>query len=412
MQGVVRVSIQAVAEREVVATGRDASANAGKEDKEAIVETESKLTPSVNLKEQISIVQTEAYCRTVPKTGFKESCLGVLKLFRNDEDIPCVVMCDDMDRPLGILMRDTFYRQLAGRFAADLFYDRPALMFAEKFPLIRDITTSPRGLIDAALNREAKVFYDSLIITEQGKFKGILTVHDLMLMSRELQREADHFREVIVSESKAKVLEIDQSVKEVSVTSERGLRDSEQMSSFAATGRAELEAVQASFGRVLTLTKSQEERVSALLQHASNISSIASSIRELADRSGLLAMNATIEAAHAGEHGKGFAVVASEIRNLAQQTKQFSGEIGETLNVVGELVQQTADASSITTLEMQSSHDRVSSADHTFKMLVDSVRNTEMRGREMFETAENAAHKTEIVLRELVQLSAKQDMNE
>ncbi|MNJ81853.1 hypothetical protein D3C77_808760 [compost metagenome] len=49
----------------------------------------------------------------------------------------------------------------------------------------------------------------------------------------------------------------------------------------------------------------------------------------------------------------------------------------------------------------------MNSADHTFKMLVDSVRNAEMRGRDMFRTAENAAHKTEIVLNELVQLSSE-----
>lgn len=388
---------QAVAEREVVAADRGTAVVFVKDDKQSM--------PSVVLRDRGSAVKTEFYCRTVPMTVPEESCLGVLRLFRDDVNIPCVIVCDHSNRPIGLLMRDTFYRQLAGRFAADLFYERPALMFAEKSPLITEITTSPRQLIDAALSREGAVFYDSLILTEQGEFKGIMTVQDLMLMSRELQREADQIREAIVSESHDRVLEVDRSVKEVSIISERTLRQSEEMSEFATAGRAELEAVQASFSRVLSMTKSQAEQVSSLLHHASNISSIAASIRELADRSSLLAMNASIEAAHAGEHGRGFAIVASEIRKLALQTKQFSDDIGSTLDIVSGLVRQTADASSLTTQEMQLSHDRVSSADQTFKMLVESVRSVETRGRDMFQTAGNAAQKTEIVLQELGQLS-------
>ncbi|MGG4555061.1 methyl-accepting chemotaxis protein [Paenibacillus humicus] len=393
---------QAVVERDVSLSSRSAVKVFARQDKIGKEEM-----PSEDLGEQGSTVRTEAYCRFVPTTGPEESCLSVLKRFQADAKLPCIIVCDYANRPLGLLMRDTFYRRLAGRFAADLFYERPALMFAEKSPLITEITTSPRELIDAALNRESAVFYDSLILTEQGEFKGVMTVQDLMLMSRELQREADQIREKIVRESHAKVLEIDRSVKEVSATSERSLRQTEEMSGLAAAGRTELEAVQASFNRVLKMTKSQEEQVAALLGHASNISSIAASIRELADQSGLLAMNASIEAAHAGEHGRGFAVVASEIRKLALQTKMFSDDIGSTLDIVSGLVKQTADASSLTTIEMQHSHDRVNSADHTFQRLVESVRTVEARGRDMFQIAGNAAKQTEIVLQELEQLSSK-----
>ncbi|WP_055108795.1 methyl-accepting chemotaxis protein [Paenibacillus ihumii] len=389
---------QAVAERESAEADYGTSIVLVKDDKK-------KDLPSVVLRDSGSVVKTETYCRTVPTAVPEESCHGVLRLFRDNGNIPCVVVCDHSHRPLGLLMRDTFYRRLAGRFAADLFYERPALLFAEKSPLITEIATPPRELIDAALSRESDVFYDSLILTEEGRFKGVMTVQDLMLMSRELQREADQFRVEIVKESHARVLEIERSVKEVSVTSESSLRESEEMSSLAAAGRNELEAVQASFSRVLAMTKSQEEQVAALFKHAGNISSIAASIRELADRSGLLAMNASIEAARAGEHGRGFAVVASEIRKLAAQTKQFSDEIGSTLDIVSGLVKQTAEASSLTTEEMQLSHDRVNSADRTFKLLVDSARSVESRGMDMFQSAGDAAQKTAIVLQELKQLS-------
>ena len=50
-------------------------------------------------------------------------------------------------------------------------------------------------------------------------------------------------------------------------------------------------------------------------------------ITELANQSSLLAMNASIEAAHAGEHGRGFQVVAAEVQSLAKQTRKLSGDI-------------------------------------------------------------------------------------
>lgn len=225
-------------------------------------------------------------------------------------------------------------------------------------------------------------------------------------MSRHLQREADEARQAAVLESRDRIVQIERSIAEVTESAKRSLLESERMNGLSAEGRHELEAVKASFARVLDMTRSQEKQMAELLERTKQISSVADHIRSLADQSGMLAMNASIEAAHAGEHGRGFAVVASEVRKLALQTKSFSEEIGLTLGIVNRLIQQTASTASSTAGEMAESHGRVGNADGTFQALVDSARTVEERGQEMFRSSETAASRTRTVLGELRQLAS------
>jgi len=76
------------------------------------------------------------------------------------------------------------------------------------------------------------------------------------------------------------------------------------------------------------------QTVIRLSEHSQSIGGIIASVTNLADQSNLLAVNAAIEAAKAGEQGKGFAVVAQEIRNLAEQSKQATLQVRNILNDV------------------------------------------------------------------------------
>ena len=89
------------------------------------------------------------------------------------------------------------------------------------------------------------------------------------------------------------------------------------------------------------------ELILELSDFVQSISSTVGLVEDIAEQTNLLALNAAVEAARAGEHGKGFAVVASEIRKLADESKQATTKITSLINDI----QQTANSTVLATEE-------------------------------------------------------------
>lgn len=103
-----------------------------------------------------------------------------------------------------------------------------------------------------------------------------------------------------------------------------------------ATSRIVLEAVEAA--------QSTNQNVRTLSEAAEHVGSVINLIRDIAEQTNLLALNATIEAARAGEAGRGFAVVASEVKELATQTSKATDEISERISGIQHSVRDAAEA--------------------------------------------------------------------
>ncbi|GAA7711028.1 methyl-accepting chemotaxis protein TlpB [Helicobacter pylori] len=126
------------------------------------------------------------------------------------------------------------------------------------------------------------------------------------------------------------------------------------------------------FSQITESAHTEEElssQVEQLSRNADDVKSILDIINDIADQTNLLALNAAIEAARAGEHGRGFAVVADEVRNLAGRTQKSLAEINSTIMVIVQEINAVSSQMNLNSQKMERLSDMSKSVQETYEKM-------------------------------------------
>lgn len=157
---------------------------------------------------------------------------------------------------------------------------------------------------------------------------------------------------------------------------------------------------------IYSSTKLTTELISKLIAHSEQIQSISNVITDITDQTNLLALNAAIEAARAGEHGKGFAVVADEVRKLAEQSKSSANLI---VNLTSEILHETKNVEGAVAESLQRVEAGVKVievAGDSFNQITGAVENMTMRIADASAVTEQISAATEEVSASVSELAS------
>ncbi|GAA9217420.1 methyl-accepting chemotaxis protein TlpB [Helicobacter pylori] len=161
------------------------------------------------------------------------------------------------------------------------------------------------------------------------------------------------------------------------------------------------------FSQITESAHTEEElssQVEQLSRNADDVKSILDIINDIADQTNLLALNAAIEAARAGEHGRGFAVVADEVRNLAGRTQKSLAEINSTIMVIVQEINAVSSQMNLNSQKMERLSDMSKSVQETYDKMSSNLSSVVQDSNQSMDDYAKSGHQIEAMVSDFVEV--------
>lgn len=263
---------------------------------------------------------------------------------------------------------------------------------------LRVESSDESGQMASAFNRFVTMIHALVSDINQGaadvqqQAKGGRVISDQLLNISDQQSNAIEQVSTAFNEMVATSNEVAKNCSETAQAADESQHHVEQ-------GQTFIEKTTGSVVQLEQVIEDSNQAMAALAEESKNITTILDTIRGIAEQTNLLALNAAIEAARAGEQGRGFAVVADEVRTLAGRTAESTEEID---NMISSLVSRTSEVSNKLASSLEHSKETAEATEQTRDVFV-SIQESVSRIRDMATQIAAAAEEQHLVAEEINQ---------
>lgn len=254
-----------------------------------------------------------------------------------------------------------------------------------------------------ALNLMSKNLQDTVLEISEASIQLSSAAVEMTSITEAADRHLQQQNSEIEQAATA-VTEMTSAVEEVARNATSTSQAAQESSEAAKLGNLRVSETLSAVETLTELVESSASQVTELAGQAEDISQVVGVIRSIAEQTNLLALNAAIEAARAGEQGRGFAVVADEVRALAHRTQISTLEIEKMITAIQSGSSTTVESIRRSTEEVYNTKRTAEGAGQSLRQITDSVLQINERNLQIAVASEQQAHVARDVDRSLLSI--------